>query len=261
MSAELLPCPFCRDTRIEIRWVDYRFRGVCVSCEAMAGGGREEEDAVVVWNRRAQQPNNECQCPQRGSWIAADDVNALVRRLDVAINGEDAAEQASLCDIVAQVEKAFRDAAQQPSAQEAVSFAVELADGSISLLGWMDMSKFDLKMLEAIVPDGSRYVFAYREVPTLRPVSDEDVLPADATDEMVDSVRYLLIGIEQPGRTYGSVRRHCELSGMDTSHWPEWTKGCDNEHFAKAACAALIWHCMRYAAIESFLARRMGGGE
>jgi len=89
-------------------------------------------------------------------------------------------------------------------------------------------------------------------------VSDEEVLPVDASEEMVDSVRYLLVAIEQPGRTYGSVRKHCELSGMDVSHWPEWTRGCDKEHFAKAACAALIWHCMRHAALESFTKRKAG---
>ena len=39
-----------------------------------------------------------------GNWIAADDVNRLVRELDVCLNGEaGAAAQASLCDVVAQV--------------------------------------------------------------------------------------------------------------------------------------------------------------
>jgi len=46
----------------------------------------------------------ECACPEHGNWIAADDVNRLVRELDVLLNGEDgAAKQASLCDIVSQV--------------------------------------------------------------------------------------------------------------------------------------------------------------
>jgi hypothetical protein len=45
-----------------------------------------------------------CACPEHGNWIAVDDVNRLVRELDVLLNGEDgAAKQASLCDIVSQV--------------------------------------------------------------------------------------------------------------------------------------------------------------
>ena len=39
-----------------------------------------------------------------GNWVSADDVNRLVRELDVALNGKaGAAAQASLCDVVAQV--------------------------------------------------------------------------------------------------------------------------------------------------------------
>lgn len=42
--------------------------------------------------------------PTSGNWVSADDVNRLVRELDVALNGEaGAAVQASLCDVVAQV--------------------------------------------------------------------------------------------------------------------------------------------------------------
>lgn len=83
--------------------------------------------------------------------------------------------------------------------------------------------------------------------------------PADATEEMCDAVRYLLIGMEKSGQTFGGIRRHCELSGMDTSHWPVWTQGRDDEHFNKSARAALIWHCMSRAAIDS--ARAEGGGD
>lgn len=74
------------------------------------------------------------------------------------------------------------------------------------------------------------------------------VLPREATDEMQDAVRYLLVGLEQPGRTYGSVRKHCERSGMDVSHWPAWTRENDEAHFTKAACAAILWHCMQHVA-------------
>lgn len=55
--------------------------------------------------RLSAQPSPTAQpAPAAGNWIAADDVNRLVRELDVCLNGEaGAAAQASLCDVVAQV--------------------------------------------------------------------------------------------------------------------------------------------------------------
>ena len=42
--------------------------------------------------------------PETGHWYAAEDIDALVRELDVWLNGEEgAAKQAKLCDIVAQI--------------------------------------------------------------------------------------------------------------------------------------------------------------
>ncbi|MDQ3160064.1 MAG: hypothetical protein M3Q51_03460 [Pseudomonadota bacterium] len=72
----------------------------------------------------------------------------------------------------------------------------------------------------------------------------DDRLPQGATEEMCDAVRYLLIGLEKPGQTFGGIRQHCGWSGMDTTTWPPWTEGRDKEHFNKEARAALIWHCM-----------------
>ena len=52
----------------------------------------------------ARAPADSVTAPAAGNWIAADDVNRLVRELDVCLNGEaGAAVQASLCDVVAQV--------------------------------------------------------------------------------------------------------------------------------------------------------------
>ena len=72
--------------------------------------------------------------PVAGNWIAADDVDRLVRELDVALSGEaDAAPQASLCDIVALVKKAARDlrrpvlAAPAASADERAAYVAFLA--------------------------------------------------------------------------------------------------------------------------------------
>ena len=74
-------------------------------------------DVGYVWarvtpegkNMRFEQPINlyptAQAAPAAGNWIDANDVKRLVRQLDVALNGKaGAAIQASLCDIVAQVE-------------------------------------------------------------------------------------------------------------------------------------------------------------
>lgn len=48
--------------------------------------------------------------PRDGEWLLASETKMLVRRLDVALNGEEgAAKQASLCDLVGQVEAIARD--------------------------------------------------------------------------------------------------------------------------------------------------------
>lgn len=71
---------------------------------AVPASDRRFVRAALEAAARARQ--GECSCPQHGDWIAADDVNRLVRDLDVAINGEaGAAKQASLCDIVAQMKR------------------------------------------------------------------------------------------------------------------------------------------------------------
>lgn len=46
--------------------------------------------------------------PAHGRWINADDVDRLVRELDVALNGDMAAPQAKLCDLVAEVQRTRR---------------------------------------------------------------------------------------------------------------------------------------------------------
>jgi hypothetical protein len=66
-----------------------------------------------------------------------------------------------------------------------------------------------------------------------------------ATEKMVDAVRPLIVAIEMAGRTYGSVWNHCKRAGMEVEQWPAWFRDTPGgEHFTKAACAALVWHCM-----------------
>lgn len=67
------------------------------------------------------QPKSECECPQHGRWLYADDVDRMVKELDVAVNGGKAAKQARLCDIVGEL-KEYIEAAKAdvvvPAAQE-----------------------------------------------------------------------------------------------------------------------------------------------
>ena len=77
-----------------------------------------------------------------------------------------------------------------------------------------------------------------------------------ATEQMADAVRPLIVAIEIAGRTYGSVRAHCKRAGMEVDAWPAWAQETpDGEHFTKAACAALVWHCMNAARIDGALSQ------
>lgn len=89
-------------------------RGFTVAMHASSDDGTQHYHAVgsqneawVLQTKReldgSPVATNECFCPQHGNWISSDDVKRLTRELDVALNGEGAARQASLCDIVAQV--------------------------------------------------------------------------------------------------------------------------------------------------------------
>lgn len=78
-------------------------------------------------------------------------------------------------------------------------------------------------------------------------VSDEFVLvPREPTEEIIDSVRYMITGIDLHSgrRTIGNFRTHCTHSGVDFSCWPDWaTNGeHDDEHLTKAGIAILFYH-------------------
>lgn len=113
-----------------------------------------------------------------------------------------------------------------------------------------DASTSALNSLEALI---------VRLAATLAAGSQAVQVPAEATEAMADAVRPLIVAIEIAGRTYGSVRNHCERAGMDIDGWPDWAR---NEpagaHFTKAACALLIWHCMQRAAAPL---QPLAGGE
>jgi hypothetical protein len=80
-----------------------------------SGAAREDDEIVVVTAgdiRRLLDAlsytgggggDGECTCPQCGRWCAAEDIDAMVRKLDVAMNGDDAATNPKLCDIFGQL--------------------------------------------------------------------------------------------------------------------------------------------------------------
>jgi hypothetical protein len=57
--------------------------------------------------------SDECTCPEHGTWLHADDINRMVRELDVAMNGEGGATTPKLCDIFRQLKERV---AESPSA-------------------------------------------------------------------------------------------------------------------------------------------------
>lgn len=95
--------------------------------------------------------------PTIGNYINSDDVNSLVRRLDVAINGENAAEQASLCDIVAQVEA-------MPAHKQEPIYMWRLHGEE----GWMECTK---EWFDADISSGyeKRIVYAHPSPPQAAP--------------------------------------------------------------------------------------------
>lgn len=83
-------------------------------------------------------------------------------------------------------------------------------------------------------------------------MSDDIRVPRIPIDEIIDSVRYMLTGIEMHNgrRTIGNFRIHCDHSGVDFTHWPDWaTNGKhDDEHLTKAGLGILLYHTFIHAA-------------
>lgn len=95
-----------------------------------------------------------------------DETDRLVRELDVLINGrEGAAEQAKLCDIIAQVEReGLRAQPVQPAVAqgEPVAFCVEFDQAQ---LGRPTMNRQEAEEVAALVPRKRRVVNLFREAP------------------------------------------------------------------------------------------------
>ena len=66
-----------------------------------------------------------CTCPQHGTWLAADDIHRMTRELDVAMNGDGAAQMPRLSDIYTQLlERIARPADGIPDATRAMTARV-----------------------------------------------------------------------------------------------------------------------------------------
>lgn len=77
------------------------------------------------------------------------------------------------------------------------------------------------------------------------PTADQVSVPREATEAMNDDVRYVVMYLCQPQRTYGGLREHVRLSYGDTTILPEFAiKAGEKEHIAKAGVSMIIWHVM-----------------
>jgi hypothetical protein len=69
------------------------------------------------------------------------------------------------------------------------------------------------------------------------------LMPSEPTPALLDAVRIILVGFELRIYTIDGMRRHCEASGVDTSTWPDWTRGDHvGVHLNKRMQAALLYH-------------------
>ena len=54
MDERLLPCPFCGSTKIRIAHHPPYYIGICDECKASSNLAARKEDAVYLWNKRAE---------------------------------------------------------------------------------------------------------------------------------------------------------------------------------------------------------------
>lgn len=60
MTDELKPCPFCGSKKVEFANMTGRGMFVyCKSCKASANIALRKEDAIYLWNRRAEEQTND----------------------------------------------------------------------------------------------------------------------------------------------------------------------------------------------------------
>lgn len=109
---------------------------------------REPLGRMVEW--RGVAPARMCTCPQHGSWISWNDTRALVKQMDVALNGkEGAAPEPRLLDIVAQVNRMSRQADGQPlmmllgKALGRVHVKMEFHDDNVICSSSLDVSRIE----------------------------------------------------------------------------------------------------------------------
>ncbi len=78
-------------------------------CGVVDPNNPERRGYVAPWTiRYAFADVDEATALASGRWIAAEDVMALARRIDVALNGEEAAHAPLLIDVIVQLETALR---------------------------------------------------------------------------------------------------------------------------------------------------------
>lgn len=115
---ELKPCPFCGG-EASVTHHSNNFDGLrLMSVGCCAFVLTYETECYSRWNTRAASVPSEDELTIQDYEDVLTDNRRLVRELDVALNGDGAAKQASLCDIVAQVKHGGWKLVKTPSDKE-----------------------------------------------------------------------------------------------------------------------------------------------
>lgn len=154
-------------------------------------------------------------CPQEGEWIAAGDYRRNVRALDVALNGDGAAERPSLIDVLSQVEQLRRElgkpvlqalADRQRVPEGYVLVPVEATPAMLKELGnsWDGVNRAIWQRVIAAAPEA--------------PAQAEQHPDDAAVDDFAQAMKYKLASARHKGREGWQTCPPEELSRMLREH-------------------------------------------
>lgn len=138
---------------------------------------------------------------------------------------------------------------QEVGAVAPVSFAVELADGTLGALGWIDYAKFEHVKNMGTLANGARYVFAYRT----SPAHTSEARDAEVA-ELIEATRRLTADIEfridDPRSQLLDRARRATTAAV----------GCNCPGSARVSYLSHAPNCPAREALGKFAAMRQEGG-
>lgn len=156
-----------------------------VPMECIIGMGKAFIKADTILAMLAAAPKAE---PVSGDWYSAESIDALVREIDVALNGANAAPQAKLCDLVKQIKELAQPEA--PKVEQEHLNPTELAmlfheayERLAPSFGYE--TRDDTKSLDLNSPNGKLMVAVCTEI------AGHFSHPAPASDELLEEEREL----------------------------------------------------------------------